>query len=221
MFGDGGTLTERQAELRQNASILDGLTSGMASLQKQLGPGDRTRVTNYLDSHPRGRAPYPAGRAAGPDALPSPLDRPVGAPQQWEDHVKLMFDLQVLAFQADITRVITFQMAREVSTRTYPQIGVPDGHHPMSHHQLDPVKIAKLTKISAYHVSLFGYFLEKLKATADGDGTLLDNSLLLLGSGLGNPDIHDHTNLPIRGCRRWFRNPQRRTSSRLSNRLRQ
>ena len=111
--------------------------------------------------------------------------------------MKLMFDLQVLAFQADITRVITFQMAREVSTRTYPQIGVPDAHHPTSHHQLDPVKIAKLAKISAYHVSLFGYFLEKLKATAEGNGSLLDNSLLLLGSGLGNPDVHDHTNLPI------------------------
>ena len=108
-----------------------------------------------------------------------------------------MFDLQVLAFQADITRVITFQIAREVSTRTYPQIGVPDAHHPISHHQLDPVKMAKLAKISGYHVSLFGYFLDKLKATQDGEGTLLDNSLLLLGSGLGNPDVHDHTNLPV------------------------
>ena len=154
-------------------------------------------MTNYLDSIREVERRIQRAEQQDPDALPTSLERPIGAPQNWEDHVKLMFDLQVLAFQADITRVITFQMSREVSTRTYPQIGVPDGHHPISHHQLDPVKIAKLTKISSYHVSLFGYFLERLKATADGSGTLLDNSLLLLGSGLGNPDIHDHTNLPI------------------------
>jgi hypothetical protein len=197
LFGDGGTVAERQAELRQNASILDGLTSSMTSLQRKLGAGDRTRVTNYLDSLREVERRIQRAEQQGSDSLSIPLDRPVGAPQQWEDHVKLMFDLQVLAFQADITRVITFQMAREVSTRTYPQIGVADAHHPTSHHQLDPVKIAKLAKISAYHVSLFGYFLEKLKSTAEGNGSLLDNSLLLLGSGLGNPDVHDHTNLPI------------------------
>ena len=190
-------LAERQAEMRQSASILDGLTSSMASLQRTLGAGDRTRVNNYLDSIREVERRIQTAEQQASDSLAVPLDRPVGAPQQWEDHVKLMFDLQVLAFQADITRVITFQMAREVSTRTYPQIGVPDAHHPMSHHQLDPVKIAKLGKISAYHVSLFGYFLEKLKATPEGNGSLLDNSLLLLGSGLGNPDVHDHTNLPI------------------------
>ena len=130
-------------------------------------------------------------------SLPSTLDRPIGAPASWDDHAKLMFDLQVLALQADITRVITFQVAREVSTRTYPQIGVPDAHHPLSHHGSDPQKLAKLAKINAYHVSLFAYFLEKLKATPDGDGTLLDHSLYLLGSGIGDPDRHDHTDLPV------------------------
>jgi hypothetical protein len=197
MFGDGGSFAERKAELRRNASILDGLTEGLASLRLKLGAGDKVRVNNYLDSLREVERRIQRAEEQGAEALPDALERPVGAPLLWEDHVKLMFDLQVLAFQADITRVITFQIAREVSTRTYPQIGVPDAHHPTSHHQLDPVKIAKLAKISAYHVSLFGYFLEKLKATSDGDGSLLDNSLLLLGSGLGNPDVHDHTNLPI------------------------
>ena len=108
-----------------------------------------------------------------------------------------MFDLQVLALQADITRVITFQLAREVSTRTYPQIGVAEPHHATSHHQNSPEKLDKLAKINAYHVSLFAYFVEKLKATKDGEGTLLDHSMYVLGSGLGNPDVHDHVNLPI------------------------
>jgi hypothetical protein len=108
-----------------------------------------------------------------------------------------MFDLQTLALQADLTRVITFQLARETSNRTYPEIGVSDAHHPVSHHARDPEKVEKLAKINAFHVSLFGYFLEKLKTTADGDGTLLDHSLLLCGSGMGNPDVHDHVDLPI------------------------
>ena len=108
-----------------------------------------------------------------------------------------MFDLQVLALQADMTRIVTFQLAREGSTRTYPQIGVPEPHHPVSHHTNDPEKLAKLAKINAYHVSLFAYLLERLQATPDGDGTLLDHSTYVLGSGMGNPDIHDHRNLPI------------------------
>ena len=108
-----------------------------------------------------------------------------------------MFDLQVLALQADVTRVITFQLARETSTRTYPHIGVPEPHHPVSHHTNDPEKLVKLAKINAHHVSLFAYLVEKLQATPDGDGSLLDHSLYLLGSGMGNPDIHNHTNLPI------------------------
>ena len=110
---------------------------------------------------------------------------------------KLMFDLQVLALQGDVTRVITFQLARETSTRTYPEIGVPDPHHPLTHHGNDPEKIARMAKINAFHVSLFAYFLEKLKATPEGDGSLLDHSLYLYGSGMGNPNVHDHVNLPI------------------------
>ena len=121
----------------------------------------------------------------------------MGVPAAFADHAKLMFDLQVLAFQADITRVVTFQLARELSNRTYPEIGVPDAHHPISHHGNDPEKIAKIAKINTFHVLLFAQFLEKLKATPDGDGSLLDHTVYLYGSGMGNPSVHDHENLPI------------------------
>ena len=131
------------------------------------------------------------------DSPLSDLARPTSVPEVWEEHVKLMYDLQVLALRADLTRVITFQMAREASTRTYPQIGVPEPHHPTSHHVNDPEKLAKLAKINQYHVSLFGYLIDRLKSTEDGDGTLLDHTTYLLGSGLGNPNVHDHRNLPI------------------------
>jgi hypothetical protein len=197
LFGDGGTPDARRAEMRKNASILDWVLDDMARLQARLGVGDRTKVGQYLDSvREVERRIQLAERQAAESPLPA-LDRPTSIPAEWEDHVKLMFDLQVLALQADLTRIITFQLAREGSTRTYPQIGVPEPHHPVSHHTNDPVMLAKLAKINAYHVSLFGYLLEKLQATPDGDGTLLDHSTYLLGSGMGNPDIHDHRNLPI------------------------
>ena len=197
MFGDGGTAAERQAELKKNASILDWVLDDVRQLQGTLGTGDRTRVTQYLDSVREIERRIQQAEHHNSGTLPDTLDRPIGAPASWDEHVKLLFDLQALALQADITRVITFQMAREVSTRTYPQIGVADAHHPLSHHGNDPEKLAKLAKINAYHVSLFAYFLEKLKATPDGDGSILDHSLYLLGSGLGNSDRHDHTNLPV------------------------
>jgi len=196
LFGDGGNVQDRQSELRKNRSILDWVTSDMARLQGKLGAGDRTTVTSYLDSiREVERRIQKAEERSAESPLP-PLDRPSSVPAVWEDHVKLMFDLQVLALQADVTRVITFQMAREASTRTYPQIGVPEAHHPVSHHTNDPEKLAKLAKINAYHVSLFAYLVGKLKATPDGEGTLLDHTTYLLGSGMGNPDVHDHTNLP-------------------------
>ena len=197
MFGDGGTAAERKAELRKSGSILDWVLEDMNRLERKLGKADRSRVGEYLDSVREIERRIQMAEQQDGATLPEKLERPIGAPQAWEEHVKLMFDLQVLALQADITRVITFQLAREVSTRTYPQIGVPEAHHPISHHANDPAKIEKLTKINTYHVSLFGYFLDRLKATPDGNGTLLDNSLYLLGSGMGNPDVHDHTNLPI------------------------
>ena len=197
LFGDGGTPAQRQAELKTNRSILDWVLDDVASLQSQLGTGDRRRVHEYLDTvREVERRIQRAERSAAESPL-SDLDRPTSVPEAWEDHVKLMCDLQVLALRADLTRVVTFQMAREASTRTYPQIGVPEPHHPTSHHVDDPEKLAKLAKINQYHVSLFGYLVEKLKTTEDGDGTLLDHTTYLLGSGLGNPNVHDHRNLPI------------------------
>ena len=146
------------------------------------------------------RLPRPAigSRAArqGPSPLPD-LERPVGVPADYADHARLMFDLQVLALQGDVTRVITFQLARETSNRTYPEIGVADPHHWLTHHGNNPDKIAKVAKINQFHVSLFAYFLEKMKSTPEGDGSLLDHSLSLYGSGRGNPNVHDHRNLPI------------------------
>jgi len=197
MFGDGGTLAERRTEMTKNGSILDWVMGDMAGLQRKLGPGDRTKVSEYLESVREIERRIQMAEKQNGSTLPEDLERPIGAPAEWEDHVKMMFDLQVLALQADITRVITFQVAREVSTRTYPQIGVPEAHHPTSHHQNDPEKIAKLAKINAYHASMFAYFLGKLKATPDGDGSLLDHTLYLYGSGMGNPNVHDHINLPI------------------------
>ncbi len=169
----------------------------MARLQRELGAGDRSRVNQYLDTIREVERRIQKAEQQSAEAHLPELERPVSVPASWEEHIKLMYDLQVLAFQADITRVITFQMAREASTKTYPQIGVPEAHHPTSHHTNDPEKLAKLAKINAYHVSMYAYYLNKLKSTPDGDGSLLDHSMILLGSGMGNSDVHDHTNLPI------------------------
>jgi hypothetical protein len=197
LFGDGGSAADQLAELRKNSSILDWVTDDIARLQKKLGPGDRTKVSQYLDTvRELERRIQKAEEQTAESPLPD-LERPVGVPTSYGDHAKLMFDLQVLALQGDITRVITFQLARETSTRTYPEIGVPEAHHPTSHHANSPEKLGKLEKINTFHVSLFAYFLEKLKSTPDGNGSLLDHSMYLYGSGMGNPDVHDHANLPI------------------------
>ncbi|HEY0283824.1 MAG TPA: DUF1552 domain-containing protein, partial [Vicinamibacterales bacterium] len=174
LFGDGGTPAQRQAEHRTNGSMLDAVTEEMARLQRKLGATDRTKMNQYLDTVREVERRIQKAEQQSVDVEIPDSGRPLRAPAAWEDHVKLMFDLQVLALQADITRVITFQMAREVSTRTYPQIGVPEAHHPTSHHGNDPAKLEKLAKINAYQVSLFAYYLDRLKATPDGDGSLLD-----------------------------------------------
>jgi hypothetical protein len=197
LFGDGGSPADRRAELRKNASILDWITGDIASLRSSLGPSDRSRVNHYLDTVREVERRIQKAEAQVKESKLPPLDRPVGVPAAYADHAKLMFDLQALAFQADITRVSTFQLARETSTRTYPEIGVTDAHHPLTHHGGNPEKMERVAKINAYHISLFAYFLEKLKGTTEGEGTLLDHSLLLYGSGMGNPDVHDHVNLPI------------------------
>ena len=197
LFGDGGSAADRIAELQLNASILDWVNDDLARLNKELGVSDRTKVEQYLDSVREVERRIQLAEQRTADSELPDLDRPVGVPALYEDHAKLMFDLQVLALQGDITRITTFQLAREASTRTYPEVGVADPHHPLSHHGNDAEKLEKLAMINAHHVSLFAYFLEKLKATPDGDGSLLDHSLYLYGSGMSNSDVHDHTNLPI------------------------
>jgi len=197
LFGEGGSIAERQSALKKRASLLDSVTSEIVRLQNSLGPADRAKVNQYLETvREVERRIQKAEADTKENPLPD-LDRPAGVPAAYADHARLMFDLQVLALQGDVTRVITFQLARETSNRTYPEIGVADAHHPLTHHGNDPEKIAKVAKINQFHVSLFAEFLAKLKATPEGDGSLLDHSLYLYGSGMGNPNVHDHTNLPI------------------------
>ena len=196
LFGDGGSAKERQAALKERASLLDAFRQNVARLKRDLGAADRARMDDYLETiREVERRIQQAEASVGDHPLPD-LDRPIGVPAAYADHARLMFDLQCLAYQGDVTRVITFQLARETSNRTYPEIGVPDPHHPLSHHGNDPDKIARMAKINQFHVSLFSEYVQKLKATPDGDGSLLDSTLLLYGSGIGNPNIHDHTNLP-------------------------
>lgn len=197
LFGDGGTTAERRAALKARASLLDSVMDEFTQLNKQLGAADRARVSQYLDTIREVERRIQRAEASAKDNSTRDLDRPVGVPSSYADHARLMFDLQVLAFQADVTRVITFQLARETSNRTYPEIGVSDPHHPLTHHGNDPRKVEKVAKINRFHVSLFAEFLAKLRATKEGTGTLLDHSLLLYGSGMGNPNVHDHDNLPI------------------------
>jgi len=197
LFGDGGSSADRLVELRKRASLLDWVRDDIGRLQKKLGPNDRTKVSQYLDTVREVERRIQKAEAETADSRLPDLDRPVGVPAAYADHARLMFDLQVLALQGDVTRVITFQLARETSTRTYPEIGVSEPHHPLTHNNGNAEMLAKVAKINAFHVSLFAYFLEKLKATPDGDGSLLDHSLYLYGSGMSNGDKHDHVNLPI------------------------
>ena len=196
LFGEGSP-EEQSRTLKKKASMLDRVKSDIARLRTELGSGDRVKVDHYLDSVREVERRIQIAEA-GVNENPAPdAERPVGVPAAYADHVRLMFDLQVLALQADITRVISFQMAREGSTRSYHEIGVSEPHHPLTHHGNDQEKIAKMAKINEYHVSLFGYLLEKLKTTPDGDGSLLDHSIYMYGSGMGDPNLHDHINLPI------------------------
>jgi hypothetical protein len=197
LFGEGGSAADRQRELRRRASLLDSVKDDITRLQNKLGPEDRTRVGQYLDTVREVERRIQKAEQQTSDAPMPDLDRPAGVPAAYADHARLMFDLQVLAMQGDVTRVLTFQLARETSNRTYNEIGVPDPHHPLTHHGNDPAKVARMAKINAFHVSLFAYYLEKLKATPEGDGTLLDHSLILYGSGMGDPNIHNHVNLPV------------------------
>jgi hypothetical protein len=197
LFGEGGSEAERRAALRRKSSLLDSVTEELNRLKKSLGPGDRNRVDQYLESvRDVERRIQQSEASTGENPLPD-LDRPLGVPASYAEHARLMFDLQALALQGDITRVITFQLARETSNRTYPELGIDEPHHPLTHHGNDPDKMAKVATINRFHVSLFAEFLEKLAAIPEGSGNLLEHSLYLYGSGMGNPNVHDHVNLPI------------------------
>jgi hypothetical protein len=197
LFGEGGSPDDRRAALVKRASLLDSVTVEMQRLKSKLGPNDRNKVDAYMESiREVERRIQLAELSASDNPLPD-LDRPTGVPAAYADHARLMFDLQLLAFQGDITRVVTFQLARETSNRTYPEIGVPEPHHPITHHGKNPEKLAKIAKINQFHVSLFAEFLQKMQNTTEADGSLLDHTLYLYGSGMGDSDAHDHTNLPI------------------------
>jgi hypothetical protein len=195
LFGEAIGAEQRRRQLTQDQSILDAIVGQVGQLQKRLGPADTVRVNEYLDSvrEVERRVQMMEARVGQHIDVPS---MPVGVPELYDDHVKLMYDLLSLAFQADVTRVSTFMLAREASTRTYNHIGVPDPHHAISHHGNAPDKIEKHTKINTYHVSLFGHFLDRLRSTPDGDGTLLDHSLLVYGGCISNGNLHTHGPLP-------------------------
>lgn len=197
LFGDGGTSADRLAEMRKNASLLDWMQSDIARLQRRLGASDRSKVSEYLDSVREVERRIQKAEASTADSHLPDLDRPVGVPAKYSDHAKLMIDLQVLAWRADVTRVIVFQLARETSNRAYTEIGISEGHHPLTHNGGNPTMLSKCAQINKFHMGLFAYYLEKLKAAPDGDGNLLDHSVLLYGSGMCDADKHDHTNLPI------------------------
>jgi hypothetical protein len=195
LFGDGGSPAQRLARMKRNGSILDSVMQEASGLDKTLGPGDRTKLNEYLQSVREIEQRIQLVEERGIHSIDLP-ERPTDIPANFEEHIKLMYDLQVLGFQADVTRVFTMMVCRELSARTYPQIGVPEQHHPTSHHRNDPELILKKAKIDTYHVQLLTYFLQKLHATQDGDGTLLDQSMILYGGGMGDGNLHRHSNLP-------------------------
>ncbi|MEY4565907.1 MAG: hypothetical protein RLY14_877 [Planctomycetota bacterium] len=197
LFGEEPDSLRRRQALHEKASLLDSMTQELRQLKNTLGPQDRRKVDQYLESIRDVEQRIQRAEVATIENPLPDVDRPSGVPAAYADHARLMFDLQVLALQGNVTKITTFQMARETSNRTYPEIGVPDAHHPLTHHGNDPEKIAKMAKINQFHVSLFAEFLQKLQAVPEGEGTLLDHVLYLYGSGMGNPNVHDHTNLPI------------------------
>jgi hypothetical protein len=198
LFGDSGSTdrTAREARLRQHKSILDSVTLKLASLKNELGPQDQVKMDEYSEAIRDVERRIQMAEDQGDVELPS-MEQPQGAPPVFEDHLALMLDLQLLAFQSDLTRVISFMIGKEQSARPYPQIGVPEAHHPLSHHNDIPELIAHMSKINRYHTQLFSQYLSKLRATPDGDGSLLDHMTILYGSGISNSTRHSGENLPL------------------------
>ena len=198
LFGNGGTTAQRVALAHENRSILDSVTADFAQLSRDARP-QRPHARRRATSRPcaRSSGASQAVESLSDDAGLPALERPRGIPEVFGDHVKLMYELQWLAFQADLTRVVTFMLGRELNFRTYPEIGFNEGHHGVSHHGDRPEQIEKLARLNTYQTDLFAGFLAKLQATPDGDGTLLDHSLFLYGASLSNPNLHAHYDLPL------------------------
>ena len=198
LFGaaDSTDARARAARLRRNQSVLDSVTEQLARLNQRLGPVDRAKVTEYVDAVRDVERRIQMAEKQSTVELPS-IEQPAGVPASFEAYGKVMFDLMALAFQTDLTRVSTFLVGREQSGRTYPEIGVPEAHHPISHHAGNPGQLAKLAKVNRFHVTLFAHFLDRLRSTPDGDGSLLDHSIILYGAGISDSNMHLHHDLPI------------------------
>jgi hypothetical protein len=198
LFGDSGSTDRkaREARLRQHKSILDSVQEKLSSLQRELGPQDRAKVDEYTDAIRDVERRIARAEEQRDLEIPT-IEQPQGAPPVFEDHLAIMLDLQLLAFQSDLARVISFMIGKEQSARPYPQIGVPEAHHPLSHHNDLPELIAQMSKINRYHAQLFSQYLAKLRATPDGDGTLLDHVTILYGAGISNSQRHSGDNLPL------------------------
>ena len=198
LFGDTGTTDRRarEARLHQHKSILDSVTDKLAGLKRDLGPQDQGKINEFTESLRDIERRIQKAEEQSELELPS-LDQPQGVPPSFEEHLELMFDLQLLALQSDLTRVISFMISKEQSARPYPQIGVPEAHHPLSHHGNQPELIERMSKINTYHAQLFAGYLKKLRETPDGDGTLLDHMTILYGSGISNSNAHSGDNLPL------------------------
>jgi len=200
LFGDGDSLDakSRLAQLRRQASILDFVAQDAKRLSTKMGASDKHKLDEYLNSVRDIEKRIQKVEKGGAEATALPAyARPSGVPDSFEDYAHMMIDLQVLAMQADITRVSSFMIGREVSGRSYPEIGVPDAHHPLSHHGNDPEKIAKLTKINTLHMEQVAYYLKRMSETKEGEGNLLDHTLVMAGASLADPNRHDHRDLPV------------------------
>jgi hypothetical protein len=198
LFGDSESTdaVERRDRLEEDRSVLDYVTQDVARLLGGVGPGDRAKLTEYLDAVRDVERRIQLGEEQSSRELPT-LERPEGIPATFTEHAKLMIDLQVLAYQTDLTRVISFMMGREQNTRVYTELGISDSYHPLTHHMHDPAKIEKVVQIDVLHTQMLAYFLEKLQSAPDGDGTLLDHLLLVYGSALSDGNMHVHNDLPI------------------------
>jgi hypothetical protein len=196
MFGRAGTAGQRLARMQNDKSILDSVQQDVKDLQGGLGPKDRARLTDYLENVREIEKRIQRAEKQATSEITVP-DAPIGVPESFEEHVGLQFDLLALAFEANITKVFTFMLSRDASQRVYPNLGFAEPHHSMSHHGNNPEKLANLVKLNTYHMSLYAKFLDKLASTPDGDGSILDHSLIVYGSGMSESDTHSRLNIPV------------------------